>query len=61
MNLLIPSLVHLREKIPALCFLLGPIQKGSSAQRPEIENRKSTELIFLTPQMQITALAMDKN
>lgn len=60
-NLLTPSLVHLREKIPASCFLLGPTQKGSSAQRPEIENRKSTEVIFLTPQMQITALAMDKN
>ena len=34
---------------------------GSSAQKPKIENRKLTEMIFLTPPKQITALVMDEN
>lgn len=57
----IPLADQLQEKIPALYFLLGPTRMASSAQRPKIENRKLTELIFLTPQKQITALVMDEN
>lgn len=61
MNLLYPHGRSNQEKFPALCFLLGPTRMGSSAQRPKIENRKLTELIFLTPPTQITILVMNEN
>lgn len=58
---LVPWADQLQEKIPALCFLLGPTRMGSSAQRPKIENRKLAELIFLTPPKANHGTRMDEN
>jgi hypothetical protein len=59
MNLLYPQGKSTPGEISALYVLLGPTRVGSAARSPEIESRKSTEVIFLTSQMQIAALCYD--